>query len=276
MTSLIGQDPAVVRQRLCRHLVRLRGDRSQQGVADALAWSRSKVIRIESGSIGISTADLRALLELYQVRNPATVELLVHMARESRRQVGSPYADVLSPELAFYLRYEASALRLRQYHPNLVPGLLQTEEYAEAVITAFAGADASRDIIKRQVAARMARQAVLRGRVRAHFVLDEAALRRDLGDHLMRRQLAHLAEVARRPNVTVQLLPFAAGLLGGAQWPFVLLDFPGAEGDTETLLYLEGRSTSVIRDDPAELARHQLAFDELSAAASPIGAAGVL
>jgi transcriptional regulator with XRE-family HTH domain len=262
------QDPAVLRRRLCRHLVQLRGERTQRGVAEALDWSPSKVLRIENGAIGVSPTDLRALLALYGVSNPALVEMLVHMAKESRHSVASPYADVLAPEMVFYLRFEASASALRQYHPYLIPGLLQTEEYARAVIDSFADPQTPAEVRERQLEARLARQAVL-GRARSHFILDESALRRRVDDDgvTMRGQLTHIVELSRRGNVTIQVLPFGAGLCRGAQWPFVLLDFPDADDDT--LLYLEGRDTRVTRDDRAELARHEAAFAELSSAAIP-------
>jgi transcriptional regulator with XRE-family HTH domain len=262
------QDPAVLRRRLCRHLVQLRGERPQREVAEALDWSPSKVLRIENGAIGVAPTDLRALLALYGVSNPALVEMLVHMAKESRHSVASPYADVLDPEMVFYLRFEVSASALRQYHPYLIPGLLQTEEYARAVIDSFADPQTPAEVRERQLEARLARQAVL-GRVRSHFILDESALRRRVDDDgvTMRGQLTHIVELSRRGNVTIQVLPFGAGLCRGAQWPFVLLDFPDADDDT--LLYLEGRDTRVTRDDPAELARHEAAFAELSSAAIP-------
>ena len=262
------QDPAVLRRRLCRHLVQLRGERTQREVAEALDWSPSKVLRIENGAIGVSPTDLRALLALYGVSNPALVEMLVHMAKESRHSVASPYADVLAPEMVLYLRFEASASALRQYHPYLIPGLLQTEEYARAVIDSFADPQTPAEVRERQLEARLARQAVL-GRARSHFILDESALRRRVDDDgvTMRGQLTHIVELSRRGNVTIQVLPFGAGLCRGAQWPFVLLDFPDADDDT--LLYLEGRDTRVTRDDRAELARHEAAFAELSSAAIP-------
>jgi len=262
------QDPAVLRRRLCRHLVQLRGERTQREVAEALDWSPSKVLRIEGGAIGVSPTDLRALLALYGMSNPALVEMLVHMAKESRHSVASPYADVLDAEMVFYLRFEASASALRQYHPYLIPGLLQTEEYARAVIDSFADPQTPAEVRERQLEARLARQAVL-GRARCHFILDESALRRRVDDDgvTMRGQLTHIVELSRRGNVTIQVLPFGAGLCRGAQWPFVLLDFPDADDDT--LLYLEGRDTRVTRDDRAELARHETAFAELSSAAIP-------
>ena len=271
MTGLMTtQDPAVLRRRLCRHLVQFRGERTQREVAEALDWSPSKLLRIENGAIGIASTDLRALLAFYGVASPALVEMMVHMAKESRHSVASPYADVLSPEMVVYLRFEASASTMRQYHPYLVPGLLQTEEYARAVIDSFADPQTPAEVRERQLEARLARQGVL-DRARTHFILDESALRRRVDDDgtTMRGQLSHIVDLNRRANVTIQVLPFGAGLCRGAQWPFVLLDFPDADDDT--LLYQEGRDTRVTRDDPAEVARHEAAFAELSSAAIPDG-----
>jgi len=273
MTGLMTtQDPAVLRRRLCRHLVQFRGERTQREVAEALDWSPSKLLRIENGAIGIASTDLRALLALYGVASPALVEMMVHMAKESRHSVASPYADVLSPEMVVYLRFEASASTMRQYHPYLVPGLLQTEEYARALITAFAPAGTPIDLIDRQVEARLQRQEIFTGEtlISAQFLLDEVALlrradRNRVDTGLMRRQLQHLLELDRDERIAIQVLPLAGGVRRDAQWPFLLLDFPDEHDDT--LVYLEGRETSVSRDDPEAVVRYASAFIELETAA---------
>jgi len=267
-SELRWQDPIVLRRRMCGHLVTLRGARTQREVAEALDWSPSKMLRIENGSIGISTTDLRALLAYYEVTSTALIGMLERWAKDSRHPVSSPYTDVLEPEMAKYLRFEASAVAIRQYNPYVVPGLLQTGEYARALITALTEPGTPTATIDRQVDARLSRQAVIRDRGRAtgHFIVDEAALRRPVGDHhLMHRQLAHLEDLAGRSNVTVQLLPLNTGIHRGSQSPFVLLDFDGE--DPETLLYLEGRETRLFRDDPVEVAWHESVFRDLAAAA---------
>lgn len=250
------------------HLATLRGSRTQREVAETLDWSPSKLLRIENGSIGISTTDLRALLAYYKVTSAALIDMLERWAKDSRHPINSPYGDVLEPEMVKYLRFEASAAAIRQYNPNVVPGLLQNEEYARALITALAEPGTPAAAIDRQVEARLSRQAVIRdpGGATAHFILDEAALRRPVGDPaLMHRQLVHIDDLARRSNLTVQVLPLNAGIRRGAQSPLVLLDFDGE--DPETLLYLEGRETRLFRDDPVEIAWHESVFRELVAAA---------
>jgi hypothetical protein len=261
----------VLRGRLCRHLVHLRGTATQSEVAAALGWAPSKLVRIENATTGISTTDLRALLAHYRVANPALIDMLVYMARESRHPVANPYTDVLAPEMVTYLRYEGSASMIRQYHPYLIPGLLQTEEYARAVITALAEPGTDPTVIDRQVKARLVRQGVLSAAqpAHAHFILDEAALRRPVGAQesagLMRRQIDHIVTMSDLDHISVQVLPFAAGLCRGAQWPFVLLDF--ADDDAGAVLYLEGSGTRITRDNPDEISAHEFAFRELSAAA---------
>ncbi len=265
-----GKDPAMLRRRLSRRLRELRRHATQREVAEAMDWSPSKLLRIENGLTGISTTDLRALLAHYGVTDPVEVDQFVGMAQQSKRPAASSYGDVLEPETVVYLRYESSASRIRQYHPYLVPGLLQTEEYARAVICALAPPGTDIDVIERQVEVRMLRKEILHGEtlVNAHFVLDEAALLRrvdrthsDTG--LMRRQLTHILELDRSDRVTIQVLPLAAGMRRDAQWPFLLLDFP----DDDTLVYLEDRESSVSRDSPELVVRYGEAFIELENAA---------
>jgi len=267
-----GKDPAILRRRLTRELRRLRGDTTQREVAEAMDWSPSKLLRIENGMIGISTSDLRALLAHYEVDDAELIDDLVGLAQQSKRPAASAFADVLDPEMIVYLRYESSASRIRQYHPYLVPGLLQTEEYARALITAFAPAGTPIDLIDRQVEARLQRQEIFTGEtlISAQFLLDEVALlrradRNRVDTGLMRRQLQHLLELDRDERIAIQVLPLAGGVRRDAQWPFLLLDFPDEHDDT--LVYLEGRETSVSRDDPEAVVRYASAFIELETAA---------
>jgi transcriptional regulator with XRE-family HTH domain len=263
-------DPAILRRRLAQRLRELRRSQTQREVATALDWSASKLLRIENATIGISTTDLRALLGYYQVSDPETVDELVALSRGSKRPAASEFSDVFDPEMGVYARYEASASRIRQFQASLIPGLAQTEEYARAVITSYADPGTPADTIERQVAARMARQRILdRSRPPAvHVIIDESALLRHVvfdDVRLMRRQVAHLLELDQSGRATVQVLPLDAGLQRDAQWSFVLLDFP-AQAD-ESLVYLEGRVTSVARGDAELSTRYGASFDALAAVA---------
>jgi Domain of unknown function (DUF5753)/Helix-turn-helix domain len=277
--ALEGGDPAVVRRRLARDLRGLRATATQRDVAEALDWSPSKLLRIENATIGISTTDLRVLLAHYGVDDQELVDRLVGQAQQSRRPAASRYSDVLEPDFVTYLRYESSASTIRQYHPYLVPGLLQTEEYARALILAFADRNDAGTLeleeskrTDRQIEARLRRQAILHGDSppQAHFILDEAALRRRVdsgpdGTDVRKRQWAHLLTLDQNEHITVQVLPFDAGVRHGGQWPFLLLEFP-AESD-DPLLYLEGSTTAVTRDNPSAVAQYASDFIELEKAA---------
>lgn len=270
MSTPDTKDPAVARRRLAKEVRTLRQTATQRDVAEAMDWSTSKLLRIENAQTGITANDLRALLGHYGVTEPARVDFLVGLAQLSRRPPANAYRDVLVGEFATYLRYESSASMIRQYHPTTVPGLLQTEEYARALImkNADRNADGKLDreglrTVERQIDARMLRKAVLDSDtlIRAHFIVDEAALRRPVepGEHgaaIMRRQLTHLRELAQNERITVNVLPFDAGVQAGAQWPFVLLDFT----DDDPFLYLEGFKNTATRDDPAAVVQYTETF----------------
>ena len=210
---------------------RLQAGLTQDQVATAMDWSLSKVIRIEAGSVGISTNDLKALLILYKMVDGEQTDDLVALARAGReRSWQSAYRDVVSPRMLQLIEYEAAALIIRNFQPLVVPGLLQTEEYAKAVLGQFAGtATAAR--IDAQVDFRMRRQELLdrADMPLLFFILDEAATRRLVGGPaVMRRQVRKLIELAGRPNITVEIVPFSAGVHPGLLGPFVIYEFPGS------------------------------------------------
>lgn len=134
---------------------RIDAGRTQPEVARALDWSLSKVVRIESGAVGVSTTDLKALLELYGVDDTPRVAAVLDDARRARRPASwADYSDVYGKEFIAYLGFESSATEVRQFQAGLVPGLLQTEAYARSVLTAVRKGDD----IERLVEARMKRQ----------------------------------------------------------------------------------------------------------------------
>jgi transcriptional regulator with XRE-family HTH domain len=165
---------------------------------------------------------------------------------------------------------EAQARALRWYEPLLVPGLLQTEGYARAVLRG-AQADASDDQIERQVAARLARQDILSRDNPPHLwvVIDEGVLHRIIGDaKVMHDQLVHLAEMSHRPKVSVQVVPFDAGARTGLLGAFILADQDGAGG----ILYLETATTGQVAEAPSIVSDAGLIFDTLRSEALPRGA----
>lgn len=276
-------DPTVQRRRLRVELRRARSqaNMTQKQVADDLGWSPSKLLRIENGQVGISQTDLRALLDHYGVNDPELIKSLKQMAQQGRRQQAwSQYRDVLYPEFMAYLSYEGSASLLRQCEPLLVPGLLQTEEYARAVNTAFASKDRTERDIERQTEARMLRQQILEREdpPEMFFILDESVVRRWVGigpgdAKVIVRQLKRLLEVNEHPRFSVQIIPFKYGFHFAMQGGFAMLEFPDPEDDE--LLFLDNRRASVsTRESTDVIANYKEEFYRLEAAAIDRAALG--
>lgn len=247
-------DPAVQRRRLRVELKKARLDalKTQRDVADAMDWSASKVIRIENGEVRISRNDLRALLAYYEITDDQRIERLLDIAKEATRgeELWTEFQDLYSPAFLTYLRFESSAWIIRNYEPVLVPGLLQTEEYAIALATEAFGA--ARDVADRSWYARQQRQKLHERSEppQMWFVVDEAVIRRPVGGPgVLRRQLRRLREWNTEPHISLQVMPFSAGPHPGIGSPFLLLEF--SEPDDDNLLYLE-QTPDTTRDD-AEL-----------------------
>ena len=247
-------DPSVHRRRLRGELRRARETAgfTQRDVARAMDWSLSKLIRIETGAVSITTNDLKALLGHYGITDPLRVESLVEVARSSReRSWWGIYRDIASPEYIAFLGYESSASIMRNYEPILVPGLLQTEEYAREVLRHVRGPkDPKR--IDALVALRQERQELL---VRAdppelHFIMDEAVIRRMVGGpDLMHRQLTHIRRLLDQPNITIRVVPFRSGMYRSLRVPYVLFEF--ADPEDEAVLYLEHPNEEMIIHESA-------------------------
>jgi transcriptional regulator with XRE-family HTH domain len=264
MGAIQMADPAALRRRLRTELRRAREEagKTQRDVADALYWSPSKVIRIESGQVAVSVTDLKALLDLYGVDDRAKIDGLVDMARQSRKQPWSQYRDVVSPEGATYYGYEASASIIRQYEVLFIPGLLQTQDYVKAMLTGTFAEDEK--TIARRVEARLERQELLNREDARElfFIVDEAAVRHVVGGpEVMAGQLRHILELSRRPDITFRIMPFSVGAHVGFQGPFVLLEFP--EPDDADVVYLEGREGAMFQDDDAKTSQYLNYFFDL-------------
>jgi transcriptional regulator with XRE-family HTH domain len=259
--------PAVQRRRLRAELrrTRLEADLTQDQVAAAMDWSLSKLIRIENGSVGISTNDLRAILQYYKITDSDRIAELIAMARVAReRSWWSEYREVASRPVLQVIEYEAAAIISRNFQPQVVPGLLQTEEYARAVLGQL-NPQSSQEQIESLVNIRMRRQELLD---RADpplqfFIMDEAVVRRLVGGKaVMLRQLRRLIEVSAKPNVTVEVVPFSAGFHPGTLGPFVIYEFPDAADDDT--VYLENQQGEFInRDNPEEILAYRERFEQL-------------
>lgn len=263
-------DPVTMRRKLRVELKRLRTARkiTQRHVAERLDWSQSKIIRIENGSVPVGVTDLEALLRLYGVDEQDTIDSMADMARGSKRLPFTDYKDTLPAETLRFFAYESSASIIRQVQPQLVPGLLQTEEYARALLTSW-GTEKTK--IDQTWAARQERQELLdrTDPPETFFILDEAVVYRPVGgDGVMRHQLDRLLELAERPRVTIQVVRFATGAYAGMRGPFNYLEFPGA--DDPDVLYLEGQMGDYVYRDEEEVTGEYLeTFFALEKIASP-------
>ena len=268
------RDPAVQRRRLATELRRARADAglTQKQVAAELDWSPSKILRVEQGQVGISRTDLKALLDQYGVADPELRAQLALLAQQGKRQVWSRYRGALHSEFITYLGFEGVAATIRELENLFVPGLLQTEEYARAIIRGVSLGE-SRARREKQLEARMRRQLIFQqpDPPDMHFILDEAVVRRWVGSRpresgIMRRQLEHLRRAARLPHVRLQIMPFSAGPHLGMAGQFVILEFASdEEGD---LLFMErGRQAATTRKKPEELVRYKKEFLRLAAMA---------
>jgi transcriptional regulator with XRE-family HTH domain len=263
--------PVVQRARLTAELQRIRRDagKTQEEVARALDWSPSKLIRIEGGNVGISTTDLQALLRYCDVTDETRTKELSALARGARaRGWWDPYKDDLNDSAySTFIGYEAGASVMRAFSPLLIPGLLQTEEYARALTIEFVPYAPTAEAI---IEVRLLRQQKLLDQedpLQQHYVLDEAVIRRRVGGQTdlgtMPRQLDHVLEMSRRPYVTVEVVPFERGSHFGMRGEFTILGF---HSGPETVLYLESaraRGGDLTVDDSAQIAAYLEAFEHL-------------
>lgn len=261
-------NPTVRRRRLGSELRRLREQKGMtaEEVASRLLVSQSKISRLENGRRSISQRDVRDLCGVYGVEDHRIVDSLMQMARESRQQGWwHAFGDV---PYSVYIGLETDAASLRVYESQIVPGLLQTKNYAEAVI-AGSMPEATPEQVEKRVHVRMRRQDRVNdpdGPLRLWAVVDEAALRRVVGNNeIMREQLLHLAHLSTLPHVTVQLLPFDCGAHPGLNGPFAILEFDDAT-DT-SVVYLEGVTSDLYLEKDADVHVYSVMYEHLRAQA---------
>ncbi|MEV0263705.1 helix-turn-helix transcriptional regulator [Streptomyces sp. NPDC050617] len=274
----MGNGPAVRRRKLGAELRRQRetaGLTSRQAAA-AVGWHQSKVSRIETGRSGVKPADVVRLLDAYEVVDAERRALLTALCSPgpadrngARNTWWYAYGDLLPAEYRDFISLETAASQARTLETTVVPGLLQTPEYARAVTRAALG-DPPDEQVEELVAVRMTRQAVLRGAspTRLCAVLDEAVLRRAVGGPgVMTGQLRKLLEFGALPNVSLHVLPFTHGGHIGITGPFVIFSFsPMADLDVVVLDHLTG---SVYLERKEDLQAYCTAFETLRARALP-------
>lgn len=269
------QGPIVQSALLRTELVRLRKEKklTQEQVARQLEWSPSKLIRVEGGKNAITRTDLQALLGVYDVTSEGRQERLQALARGAREPAWwNAYRGELDPGFLNYVGYSAGAAFVRQFHGTVIPGLIQTPEYAEVLSTGKASERA------RVLAAklRIQRQQELAKREnppRQHYIIDEAVVRRHVGigvdPAIMPGQLTHIADAAERDDLlTVRIIPFNAGAHLGLEGPFTILEF---DGDLDDVLYLEGRpgASLMITGEDDKITEYRDTFELLLEQALP-------
>jgi transcriptional regulator with XRE-family HTH domain len=253
-------------RQLAVELRRLREEATLTGeeVASRLGWSAAKVSRMETARTAVAPADLQLLLDLYGISGQHR-ERLIELGRTARqRGWWDAYADMLGPEYATLIALESEAESAGWYAAQIVPGLLQTEEYAREIIRSTLLISPPGEV-ERRVQVRMSRQRVLTrdNPLELSVVLDEAALERQVGGAgVMRAQLRYLAEVAGSPNVRIQVLPNAAGAHPAVTGEFTILRFP--ELIAPDVVYLEHMTSNIYVEREAEVFRYNLALERLS------------
>jgi transcriptional regulator with XRE-family HTH domain len=264
--------PTVRRRRLGTELRRLRESAGYklEEVAGMLGVAPSTLSRIETGKAPTKSAYLSQLLELYRVTDVGQRQVLVDMAREGHRKGWwAAYDDVLPSGLDVYVGLEAEASGLRSYEISVVHGLLQTTDYARAVLRASAPRHTA-DQIERLVDLRMERQRRLDDDppLDLWVIHDEAVIRRTVGGPVvMRHQLAHLLVVAGLPGVTLQVLPFDSGAHAGHDGPFSIIAFHD-RSDSE-VVYVESAAGPIYLEKDRDVRARTEVFDRLRAAALP-------
>jgi transcriptional regulator with XRE-family HTH domain len=266
--------PTVRLRRLAAELRRLReaAGLTREGTADQTGINVATLYRIEHAKVRPQTRTLNTLLALYGVGEEEQAEL-VALLRDARQRGWLQAYESDLPELyTTYIGLEGEARFVWNYESLYVPGLLQTEEYARAVIRAGLPTATPAEV-ERRAEVRTARQAVLYGDspLELWAIVDEAALRRQVGGSaVMKEQLGHLLESADLPNVTLQALPFSAGAHAGMPGSFVFMQFDDAT--IPDVIYIDSMAGDLFLETDADLRRYRLAFEHLrAAAASPDG-----
>lgn len=261
-----GGGPMALRIALGAHLRRLReaSHLTPAQAGEAIRATHSKISRLERGRSAAKQRDVADLLTLYGVTDEAEREQVLSLARQaSTPGWWQQYNDILPRWFELYVGLERAASIIRTFEVQFVHGLLQTEDYARAVIL-IANARAPAQEIDRRVSVRMKRQQLLTqpGAPELWTVLDEAVLRRPPGGAaVMRAQLAHLLQMTALPNLTLQIIPFDVGPHAAAGGPFTILRFP--EPDLPDLVYLEQLDSATYLDGPDQVAQYLSVMNEI-------------
>jgi transcriptional regulator with XRE-family HTH domain len=252
-------------RRLASELRKLReaAGHTREGVTEATRINGSTLYRIEHAQARPQLRTLHALCDLYQVSDSKRVEL-VSLTKDAGKQGWlETYPAELPDEYTTYIHFESEAKTIRNYESLFVPGLLQTEDYARAVVEGTLPLATSQQIEDR-VRARLQRQELLRKDrpLRLRAIVDEAALHRVVGGtHVMRKQLLHLDETTKLPHIELQVIRFQAGAHPGMPGSFVLIDFP--DPADPAVVYIDSMAGDLFLEEDVDVERYSLMLEHL-------------
>ena len=263
------QTPTVRLRRLAAELRSLRAASglTRETVVERTGINAATLYRIEHGRVRPQTRTLRTLLDLYGADQEQQAELLGLLRDARQRGWLHAFQSELPEHYTTYIGFEGEAHSVWNYESLLVPGLLQTQDYARAVVRGGLPG-ASGDEVERRVEVRMERQGVLHNDnpLNMWSIVDEAALRRQVGGPaVMQAQLRYLMEVSELPNVTLQVIPFDAGAHPGMPGSFVFMQF--AEAAIPDVIYIDSMAGELFLEEEADVRRYRLTFEHLRAVA---------
>ncbi|MCX4097497.1 helix-turn-helix domain-containing protein [Nocardia sp. alder85J] len=268
-TDIIGtpaedRGPTALRIMVGTQLRKLREARkiSPQQAGERIRGSHAKISRLELGRTGYKERDIVDLLDLYGVDDPLQRDAFLKLVRKANEQGWwHGYSDLLPAWFENYLGLEGAAKSIRTFEAQLVPGLLQTEDYARAVVSlAHNGLETAR-----RVELRRERQKILEQQTGPTLwaILDESVLRRTVGgNEVMRAQIQHLIRMAEHPSVSIQVLPYTAGGHTAVGCSFTILRF--AEPELPDIVYIEQLQSAQYLDRPTDLDLYRQVMDQLS------------
>jgi transcriptional regulator with XRE-family HTH domain len=257
------RSPTLRRRELAARLRALRLERglTVDQVAEQLLCSPSKVSRMETGQRGATLRDVRDLCGIYGLTDPSQIEYLMGLVREAKQQAWWQSYDL--DYYATYVGLEQAAVTLCYYQSTIVPGLLQTPGYARAMYEGSMPAEFTAERADELIEVRMRRQQVLSREppLQLRVVLDEAVLHRVVGSpDVMNEQLAHFSAIAKRPNVTLQVIPFAAGAHPAMENMFTIIEFDDV---APPVVYVEGLMGWLFLERENDVARYTQVFKYL-------------
>ncbi|RJL34568.1 helix-turn-helix domain-containing protein [Bailinhaonella thermotolerans] len=274
-----GSGPTALRILLGSQLRKLREEKgiSRDEAGYQIRASGSKISRLELGRVGFKERDVEDLLTLYGVDDREARDAMLSLVRQANEPGWwHKFSDVLPSWFQAYIGLEEAASRIRTYEVQFIPGLLQTERYARAVIS-MGNPVPPPDELERRVRMRMTRQAALRREGEFIFwaVIDEAALRRPIGGkEVMREQLEHLMALMDRPNITIQVMPFEFGGHSAEGGAFSILRFPDRE--LPDVVYVEQLASALYLDKREDVDRYSEAMERLCADSTTPGQTAAL